>query len=400
MALINKSILKNKYFLGALGAFIFFVSSHKLSATTYSATPVLNQDALLSYSGIKMIDLGHHFISELSKEAALWAEKEKDEDNTIVRFISKKEDFSKLIVEGFVNVGQLIFYIGLSKEYENLLKHQNESTYIQARIQIIQDRLVNLKHVLNGRGLDDHWVVYFFEKGNTLSFASLEEKVKVFSRIFKNLHIYGVGFDLASDIPLGSLIGAFVKVPLVKNIANSASYQGAKGVLYFLEKDKAQERNVFVNSSFSHKAAQIKGSVFTGSSGKKAADFNFSVQLTLFASTDELTNFREANLNHAYISELNMANELSEALPATVKGLVGKVLDGLESLLHISFVKEKMKVTMGFITSTNEKLSDNTPDVVISFSIGNQKRSLTTGKVSWLDSSASLGFLSVDRIMR
>ena len=376
MALI-KSIFKKKYFLG-----------------------VINQDALLSYSGIKLLDLGHHFISELSQEAAVWAEKEKEEDNVIVRFITKKEDFSKQIVEGFVNIGQLLFYIGLSKEYENLLKHQKEPDYIHTRIQVIQDRLVKLKQVLNSRGLDDHWVLSFFEKNNNLTFASLEEKVKVFSRIFKNLNIYGVGFELVSDIPLGSLIGAFVKVPFVKNIANSTSYQGAQGMLYFLEKNKAQKSNVFVNSSFSHKAAQVKGSILTGSSGKKSGDFNFSVQLTLFASTEELNGFSEANLNQTYITELNMSNELSEALPESIKGLVGKMLEGLDSLLHISFVKDKLKVTMGYITSTNEKLSENTPDVLMSFSIGNQKRLLTKGKASWFDSSVSLGFLSVDKIAR
>lgn len=401
VALFIKSILKNKFFLGALGAFVFCFFSSRLSAATNSASPILSQEGLSSYSGIKMMDLGHHFISDLSQEAAIWAEKEKEEDNVIVRYITKKEDFSKIIVEGFVNIGQLIFYIGLSKEYENLLKHQSETAYIQTRIQIIQDRLLNLKQVLNSRRLDDYWIVSFFEKGNALTFVSLEEKVKVFSRMFKNLHVYGVGFDFVGDLPLGSLIGVFSKMPgFVKNIANSVSYQGARGMLYFLEKDKAQDRNVFVNSLFSHKSAQVKGSILTGSSSKKSADFNFSVQLTLFASTDGLNNFREANLNHVYISELNMSNELSEALPDSIKGIAGKVVDGLESLHHMSFVKEKMKVSLGYITSTSEKLSDNTPDVLMSFSIGNQKRSLAKGKVSWLDSSLSVGRLSVENIAR
>jgi hypothetical protein len=395
MALI-KLVLKKKSFLGLLGAFVFFISSLQSFASPSAEKP----NALLSYSGMKMIDLGHHFIAELSKEAALWAEKEKEEDNAIVRFLTKKEDFSKNVVEGFVNIGQMMVYIGLSKEYENLLKHQNENIYIQTRIQIIQDRLIRLKQSLNERRLDDDWIDSLFDKNKLLTFESLGEKVKVFSSLFKNLNIYGVGFELVSDIPLGSLIGVLAKAPLVKNIANSASYQGAKGMLFFIEKDRDQERNVFVNSSFSHKGAQVKGSVLTGGSGKKGGEFNFSVQLTLFASTDELSNFRETNLNQTYITELNLSNELSEVLPEKVKGLVGKMFEGLDSLLHISFIKEKLKVTMGYITTTNEKNSENTPDVLMSFSIGQKNQSIVKGKKSWLDSSVALGFLSVDKIIR
>jgi hypothetical protein len=395
MALI-KLILKNKSFLGLLGAFVFSISS--FPSVAFSSVSVDKPDALLSYSGIKMIDLGHHFISELSKDAALWAEKEKDEDNAILRFLTKKEDFSKVVVDGFANIGQMIIYIGLSKEYDNLLKRQNENVYIQTRIQLIQERLLKIKQTLNERRLDDDWVVSFFDKNKLLTFESLEGKVKGLSVIFKNLNIYGVGFELVSDIPFGSLIGVLNKAPLVKNIANSASYQGAKGMLFFITKDRDQDRNIFVNSSFSHKAAQVKGSILTGSSGKKSGDFNFSVKLTLFASTEILNNFRETNLNHTLISELNLSNELNELLPDKVRGLVGKVFEGLDSLLHVSFIKEKMKVTMGYITA-NEN-SDNTPDVLMSFSIGQKNQSMVKGKHSWLDSSGSLGFLSVDKIVK
>jgi hypothetical protein len=393
-----RTVFKKKILLSFKGFFVFFLG------VTLSFAGSLDdhaQSGYRSFSGLRLIDLGAYYISDVSKDAEQWAEK--DKDSFVVKFATKQADVSKTVVTGFVNVGKTMALIGLAKEYENLLVHNEEEAYKRARLNIVRDRLLKVQEALRERKVDSSWVTQFFEKENILTQHSLGLGVKSFGSIFGNLHVYGVGVELVSDIPLGSLASFAFKNDTIKNIGDSATYQSMKGILYFMRKVKSEESNQFFSTSFAQQGARIQGSVLTRGVGQKAPEFNFTVRLSLIASTEELTKFNEENLNHSAITELNLKNDFSLGLPDRVQGLVKKTVEGLDSSDSLGFLKETLQVALGVIHSTSSKdvVSDNTPNVLFRFSIGDHKQTLMKGlPKTWLEPSVSFGFLTVDKLIK
>ena len=390
-------IFRNKILISFMGLSVLF-----LSIPSALATPSVDSAAqgYRSFSGLRLIDLGTYYISEVSRDAEQWAEK--DKESFLLKYATKQDEISKIILSGFVNVGKTMTLIGLSKEYENLIAHNDEEAYKRARLNIIRERLLKVQIALRERKVDSSWVSQFFEKDNNLTQESLGLGAKAFGSIFGNLHVYGVGVELVSDIPLGALATFAFKSDTIKNIGDSATYQSMKGILYFVRKVKNEDTNQFCSTAFGQQGARIQGSVLTRGVGQRAPEFNFTVRLSLLASTEELGKFTEENLNQTAVTELNLKNDFSLGLPDRVQGLVKKTVEGLDSSDSLGFLKESFQVALGVIHSTSSKdiVSDNTPNVLIRFSIGSHNQALIKGvPKSWIDPSVSFGFLSVDKII-
>lgn len=388
-----------KKILISFAVFSAFFLSLSLS---FAASSVEGALGYRSFSGLRLLELGSYYISDVSKDAEQWAEK--DKESYLIKFATKQEVISQTIVNGFINAGKTMALIGLAKEFENLKDHNEEDTYKRVRLNLIRDRLVKVQEALRERKADSIWASQFFETNSTnLTQESLGKGVKAFGSIFGNLHIYGVGIELVSDIPMGSLASLAFKSEAIKNVGDSATYQSMKGILYFLRKVKSEESNQFFSTSFAQQGARIQGSVMTRGVGQKAPEFNFTVRLSLIMSTEELLKFEEENLNHSAITELNLKNDFSLGLPDRVQGLVSKTVQVLDSSDSLGFLKEKLKIAMGVIHSTSSKdvVSNNTPNVLLRFSIGDHSQAVLKGlPKSWLEPSVSFGFLTVDKISK
>lgn len=401
--------LKNKYSFFLTAFFCLFFNSY----FSYSSPAVdnsvglqmdqnLEEKGLQSWNGLSFIDLGVHYIAEVSKRAESWSKK--DSDSFLVKYATNQDLISKTIVNGFVNTGRMLILIGVSKEYETMSSRREK--YQQVRLAEIKERLVAVQDALKQRGLDQSWLVEFFEKdGNSVTRQSLGVGVSAFGNILKNLHVYGVGVELVSDFPVGSLATFAFKNELIQSVGDAASYQSMKGILYFMKKNIDRNKmDDFVSTSFSQQGARIQGSFLTRGQDHRTSEFNFTVRLSLMSSSENLVKFNEENLNNASVTELNLRNDLSGTLPDRVQGLVKKTLEALDSSANFSFLRESTRVAFGFIhsTSSNDNVVDNTPNILLRFAIGDysQGLSMRTAFRGWFEPSVSLGLLGVDKILK
>jgi hypothetical protein len=407
--------IKNKTSFFIVGFFCIFFNSHfSYSCTTSNSAPTLDnsvnlqadqaleEKGLQSWGGLSLIDLGAHFISEVSKRSESWSKK--DSDSFLVKYATNQDLISKTIVNGFVNTGRMLILIGVSKEYETMSSRREK--YQQVRLAEIKARLVTVQEAMKQRGLDQSWMVEFFEKdGNSVTRQSLGMGVSAFGNILKNLHVYGVGVELVSDFPVGSLATFAFKNELIQSIGDAASYQSMKGILYFMKKNNDKNKvDEFVSTSFAQQGARVQGSFLTRGQDHRTSEFNFTVRLSLMTSSETLVKFSEENLNNASVTELNLRNDLSGTLPDRVQGLVKKTIEALDSSANFSFLRESTKVAFGFIhsTSSNDNVVDNTPNILLRFAIGDysQGLSMRTAFRGWFEPSVSLGLLGVDKILK
>jgi hypothetical protein len=402
---------------------LFFCSILILSTNYLQANSRhLNENGLRSWSGLRMMILGSHYLIDVPRDAQNWI---KTEESSYFSKLAEEEKnaISSSMLKGFRNVGKLLVLMGAAEEYKRIFDYQSdpnnplnslspkdrEEAQLN-RLKTIQSFLNDLECTLGGESMDSSWVTSLFDaKTNTLTQASLRLGLNAVGSFLQNVNLYGIGIEVVGDLPLGSLVANVMGKMLPQKLLNAGrrvNYQQVKGLLYLLKENEIptlRGESRFAATTFSQSSLRAQGTMLTQGQGNRATNLTVTVRLSLFASTETLSNFQIENLGSVVVSELGTTNNALNSLPPKMRGIATRIQTAVDKGSHTDFLKQNIKLAMGHLDAgagpNGELLA---PNLLLRFSMGNYSKSLskTPANNGFFEFSGSLGSLSVSPDLR
>jgi len=456
--------LKNKK--GFLGVFLTLFHTFFLCVPLRSAEAPVQSKApeIIEMTGIRMIYIGTRYMVEVPKLASEWVLRNKDEivkkNGEVFKQGEEIDKIAKSVSEGMRTVGEMLIRLGVAKEYKDsfdyknnpkntLNTHSDERVRIRqaGRLELVLKALEYLNTELANQKIERDWLVkvnnIFKELNHThlntsdgipipsLSKEKLDLSMGQVGDVLEHLHVYGIGIQVSSDIPLGAFLAtAFSRwLPnAVENIGGRIGMEESIGILYYMKLKEKDDKNSkaadylpnhplaekLKNENYGHAAvtyeqggAQIDGVGYARGNKKISVDINVSVKLTFLASTDVLREFDIANLNDAQVSELSVRNNLTNTLSGPAKTVAlkaqEKIQDSFDKSKSLAFLSKDIQIAAAHVWG---RVDENTgkvveiPNMMLRLSMGNYKLTPVAERASndMFSLSGSLGSLSIDAI--
>lgn len=448
---INKWILFNKN--GVLGFILAFGICIPLRSA--DAPEETKASEIKSWSGMRMITLGTRYMTEVPALASEWILKNKEELVSSGGEMLKQDQqivkVAKSVADGMRNVGKMLVLIGAAKEYtdyfeyknnpENPLNNSKKNTpeviaeKQKARLLYLQVALNFLQEELKKQEISVDWLAKLFESNSngTLTAKSLQFGLGQVGSVMEFMHVYGVGVQISSDLPLGALLATVFSKWLPSKVESAAerfSIEDSLGILYYMKRKETVDAHVpdsiynkesakiladfqqrenyrFAARTYEQGGAQVDGVSYARGEKNKSMELGVTVRLTLIASTEYLRNFDIMSLNKAQVAELSMENNISRVLGDQGAGIArsaqGKIQQTIDKSKHFEFLTSNIQIAAAKIFASVDEESGvaaEVPNMMLRLSLGGFTVAPSDNKQGnkLFSLKGSLGSITIDAI--